>query len=123
MGEHLLRMRLQRGDLQRVVARRMGVGADTYLLWEKDRTNPEARYYPRIFSYLGYNHLPRPRTLGDQLKRKRLELGLSLRAAAELIDADEGTLARWETGEWKPRASMSKVDAFLALVLPSQPAK
>src|SRR4030095_10373433 len=94
---------------------------DTYLLWEKDRTKPEARFYPRIFAYLGYNPLPLPTTLGAQLKRKRLELGLPIRTAARLIGADEGTLARWETGEWKPRLSMAKVDAFLAMRLASVP--
>ena len=98
----------------------MGVTTDTYLLWEKDRTNPEARYYPKIFAYLGYNPLPPPTTLGGQLKRKRLELGLPLRAAARLMGADEGTLARWETGERKPRLSMAKVDAFLAIGIASR---
>jgi transcriptional regulator with XRE-family HTH domain len=97
------------------VAPRLGVTTDTYLLWERDRTKPEARYYPRIFAFLGYNPLPPPTTLGDQLKHKRLELGLTLRAAARLIGANEGTLARWETGEWKPRMSRMKVDAFLAM--------
>ena len=117
LGQHLLRRRLQLGDLQYQVAPRLGVSTDTYLFWEKDRTEPEARYYPRIFAFLGYNPLPPPTTLGDQLKRKRLELGLTLRAAALLIGADEGSLARWETGEWKPRMSMAKVNAFLAIQL------
>ena len=115
LGEHLLKRRLQRRDLQCEVARRLRVTTDTYLLWEKDRTNPEARYYPSILAFLGYNPLPPPKTLGDQLKRKRLELGLTLSASALVVGADPGTLARWETGEWRPRMSMRKVDAFLAL--------
>ena len=114
LGEHLLKRRLQVGELQREVAKRLGVETDTYLLWEKDRAKPEARYYPRIFAFLGYNPLPPPTTLSDQLRRKRLELGRTLREAALLIGVDEGTLARWESGEWNPRMSMAKVDAFLA---------
>ena len=57
--------------------------------------------------------MPPPATLREHLRRRRLELGLTLRDAALLIGVDEGTLARWERGEWKPRMSKAKVDAFL----------
>ena len=56
--------------------------------------------------------------LAQEIRRKRLELGLPAREAARLIGVDEGTLARWERGEWKPRQSQAKVDRFLALKLP-----
>jgi len=115
LGEHLLKRRVQRGELQREVAKQLGVTTDTYLLWEKDRTNPEVRNYPAIFRLLGYDPLPAPSTLADRIRRKRLQLGLSRKGAATLIKVDEGTLARWESGEWKPRMSRRKVEIFLGM--------
>jgi len=97
---------------------RLGVNPSTYLLWETDRSRPEDRYYPRIFRFLGYDPFPAPRTLPEKIRRKRLELGLPAKEAARLINVDEGTLARWERGEWKPRKSQAKVDRFLALGRP-----
>ena len=118
LGQHLRRRRLLDGKLQREVAVGLGVNTSTYLLWETNRSRPEDRYYPRIFCFLGCDPFPAPTTLPERIRRKRLELGLPAKEAARLINVDEGTLARWERGEWKPRKSHAKVDRFLALKLP-----
>ena len=93
----------------------MGTVIETYLLWEKNRAKPSARYYPAIFRFLGYDPLPTPTTLGERIARKRLELGLPVKKAAKLLGVDEGTFGRWESGEWKPRMSKEAVDRFLSL--------
>jgi transcriptional regulator with XRE-family HTH domain len=118
LGEHFLRRRLQAGKLQREVAHELTITTSTYLLWESDRSTPEDRYYPRIFSFLGYDPFPAPTNLPEKIRRKRLELGLPVKDAARLINVDEGTLARWERGEGKPRTSQAKVDRFMAMSVP-----
>ena len=57
----------------------------------------------RVINFLGYDPAPEPETLGQQIGAKRRELGLNLEMAARLIGIDEGTLRRYERGEWTPK--------------------
>ena len=91
----------------------MGVNAWTYILWEQDRSTPSIRYYPSISAFHGYDPFPAPRTVAEQIATKRRRLGLSFREAADLLGVDEGTVSRWESGEWKPRMSQEAVQSFL----------
>jgi DNA-binding XRE family transcriptional regulator len=93
----------------------LAVDETTYLHWEKGQTIPAIEHYPGIFRFLGYDPFPTPVTLAEQIGRKRRVLGLSISDAARLVGVDEGTFARWERGEWKPRMSQAKVDQFLAM--------
>jgi transcriptional regulator with XRE-family HTH domain len=111
----LHKRRQELGFMQKQVAARLSVNTRTYFLWEHDRTVPTVRYYPAILGYLGYDPFPCPTTLPAQLASKRRELGLSIKRAAELLGVDEGTFARWESGEWKPRMSNEVVRRLLAL--------
>ena len=116
LGEHLRKRRLQAGLLQREVAGQLGVDKETFATWEKGRCTPTVWYYPAIFSFLGYDPFPAPTTLPERIASQRRRLGLSLREAARKIGVDQGTLIRWESGEWKPRRSQDAVETFLALL-------
>ena len=71
--------------------------------------------YPSIITYLGSEPWPEPKKLGERLVAERRRRGLAVRLAAIVIGVDEGTLARWESGEWRPQnASWKKVGRFLA---------
>jgi len=85
------------------------------MLWEKGRTTPTIRYYPAIFRFLGFDPFPPPTTLPERIASKRRALGLPITEAAKLVEVDEGTFSRWESGEWKPRMSGDAVRRFLAL--------
>jgi transcriptional regulator with XRE-family HTH domain len=115
LGEHLLKRRIERRLTQHQVSLQLLTKTETVLLWEQDRVRPSARYYPAIFGFLGYDPLPAPTDLAGRIGRKRLELGLSIKTAANLIGVDEGAFSRWERGEWKPRMSESAVRKFLTL--------
>ncbi|HEX3666927.1 MAG TPA: helix-turn-helix domain-containing protein [Rhizomicrobium sp.] len=115
LGQHLLKRRREKGLFQRDIAKRLGVKVWTYLLWEQDRAQPTVRYYPPIFSFLGYDPFPAPANLAERLASKRRVLGLSIKQAAKLLGVDEGTFSRWESGQWKPRMSGSTVERFMAL--------
>jgi transcriptional regulator with XRE-family HTH domain len=43
-----------------------------------------------------------PKTLGEQIKKKRLELGLSQRQAAKALKVDAATILNWEKGYTEP---------------------
>ena len=55
-----------------------------------------------------------PRSLGDHIRKRRLELGLTQRQAGERLEISEWTVANWEKGHTKPAARAQKtVTAFL----------
>ncbi len=103
------------------MAGELGVGIETYFLWEKDQTLPVVRYYPAIFGFLGYDPFPPPTTLPERIAAQRRRLGLTIKKAAEKAGVDEGTFAQWERGTWKPRLSGKVVQGFLALPAPNGP--
>lgn len=115
LGEHLFRRRSLAGLTQAQVACQIGVNTWTYLLWETNRTAPTVRYWPALFTFLGYDPFPAPATLSERIAAKRREIGLSIKAAANVIGVDEGTLRRWESGEWKPRFSVESVSRLLRM--------
>jgi transcriptional regulator with XRE-family HTH domain len=115
LAEHLRKRRIEQGLIQKEVAKQLGVNTWTYILWEQDRSTPTIRYYPSIFAFLGYDPFPAPRSLSEQIATKRRRLGLSFREVAHLLGVDEGTVSRWESGEWQPRRSEQAVETFLAL--------
>lgn len=101
------------------MAAELGVTEWGYLLWEQDRRTPKVGYYPRIFAFLGYDPFPSPTTLGERLRARRRELGLSIRRAAKLVGVDEGTLLSWELGRREQGRIGEKVNQFLQSVPPS----
>ena len=114
LGDHLKRRRLGLGLFQKDVARQLHVGEWTYLKWEHDKTFPNIRMWPRVFRFLGFYPFPVPRTLSDRLKAFRRLHGLSRKELAGQLGVDEGTLARWESGERGPAGNrMEIVEAVL----------
>ena len=62
-------------------------------------------HLPAIVAFLGYDPTPEGVTVGGRLRVKRRALGLSQETAAKRLGIDEGTLRRYETGEWEPKGS------------------
>ncbi len=55
-----------------------------------------------------------PRSLGEHIRRRRLELGLTQWQAGKCLGVSEWTVANWEKGHTKPAAHAQKtVAAFL----------
>jgi transcriptional regulator with XRE-family HTH domain len=58
------------------------------------------------------------RTLGDRLRRRRLDLGLSQAALARLLAVDPWTVLNWEKGKRTPsRALAGRLQSFIDLGL------
>jgi transcriptional regulator with XRE-family HTH domain len=100
----------------------MAVSEWTYANWENGRTTPGAVIYQKIVEFLGYYPHPRPRTLGDRLRKIRRCHGLTSRQAAQQADVDHQTFLMWERGKWTPtvltRARLDQLVARFELGLP-----
>lgn len=118
VGDHLLRRRLVLKQLQREVAEQIGVDKTTIANWEANRSRPGISYMPAIIRFLSYNPLPPRNDWPGRLVFCRTVLGLSQQESAARIGVDQGTLARWERGERRPKDRLAKrVEHFLAPVL------
>jgi len=92
----------------------MGVNEFTYLLWEHDKTEPTMRYWPALIEFIGGDPSPPPINWHERLKAKRRSLGLTVAAAADLADVDEGTYSRWERGLIRPHVAKGKLKRYLS---------
>jgi DNA-binding XRE family transcriptional regulator len=60
------------------------------------------------------------RTLGERIKKWRLEEGLFQRDLARLIGVDEMTIVNWEKGKTKPiKQYLERLEKILGDLLPS----
>lgn len=120
IGDHLRKVRLDRGLRQRDVAGIIGADPFTVLNWETGATNPKLRYLPAIIRFLGYNPIPVDPALPLQvkLKARRWELGLSLKELAKNLKLNEYTIRKLEAGRSKKptRETLEKVYRFLKLI-------
>ena len=116
LGEHLKKRRYELELRQKDAAGRLEISQSTYITWETYGAEPEIRYWPRIVAFLGYDPVPKEgEALGNALRAKRRELGLSRKRAAALLGIDEGTLKRYEDGLWEPgKRNRTIIERFLA---------
>ena len=102
-----------------MAAEKIGVCEATLFHWEANDSEPEFRFMPAIIRFLGYNPLPRPSAIGQQLIWRRTSVGISQKALAARLKVDPTTLARWERGEQKPKGDqLIRVERYLAEEIP-----
>jgi transcriptional regulator with XRE-family HTH domain len=116
LGQHLKKRRLKLGLFQRDLRMLFKLEKETYANWERDRCYPAMRHWPGIIEFLGRDPSSEPNTLGERLLAYRRHHGLSRKALAIVLGADETTLWRWENGQRKPE-SERHVDAVRRLKL------
>lgn len=104
LGEHLRKRRLEAGQLQQAAAEQLNVSVETLIGWEKDRHQPEARHWPQIMAFLGYDPHPIPYNLGERIRAAYRKAGLSRKEASRRLGLDENTLQRYELGQKMPSA-------------------
>ncbi|MGO8696538.1 MAG: helix-turn-helix domain-containing protein [Limisphaerales bacterium] len=123
IGEQLRKKRFDLGIRQAEAARQLGVSQLTLSLWERDKVYPTWAYQPRLIEYLDCDPftdpaLGRPKgnetsgvaflaptgplSLGQQIRKRRLELRKNRKESAEELGVSEKTLWGWETGRCEP---------------------
>ena len=113
LGDHIRRRRLDLGLLQRQVADQLGVCKSVVWRWETGETEPELRFLPKIFGFIGGDPRPEPTEVGTRLIRWREHQGWSRKRLAAKLRVDEATLWRWESGRSCPsRAYAARVQAL-----------
>jgi transcriptional regulator with XRE-family HTH domain len=111
----LRRRRRELGLLQSGASARIGVCTASVWNWENGQADPEDCFYPAIIKFLGREPWPEPATFVERLRAQRRRLGLTVKAAAELIGIGKSTLASWEQNGVEPGLlNREKADAFLS---------
>lgn len=95
---------MDRGLLQRDCAEQLGINLGTWRSWEKGQTRPNVRLWPAVIAFLGYNPTPAPQTLGERLRARRWELGLTQREFAKCLGVASESIWEWEAGNHRPTA-------------------
>ncbi len=114
LGEHLKKVRKERGLLQREVAKALGVDSMSLVNWEKNRTTIGVRFVPAIIDWLGYDPLPKADTLASWIAVERTRRGFARRVLAEALGWDEGSLRSYEKGDRLPGgARLAQLRAML----------
>lgn len=102
LGDHIKKVRKERGLLQRDVARALRVDHMSVVNWEKNRTKVGARFVPAIIHWLGYDPLPAASSFGSWIAIERTRRGLARRALAAALGWDESTVRKYEEGHRLP---------------------
>jgi transcriptional regulator with XRE-family HTH domain len=135
LGEHLKKKRFLAGIRQSEAALKLGVSDRTLSLWETDRVYPAWAFQPRLIAYLGYDpftnpELGRPKgnettgvailaptgplTLGEQIRKRRMELRKNRKECAKKLGVSVKTLRSWETSRCQPCAfHLNRLALFL----------
>lgn len=103
LGDHLRKMRLDRGLLQCDVADLLQVDTNTVTTWEMNRHQPTPKFAKSIISFLGY--IPfnfEVQHLGKQLYYARLITGKTQRQVANIIGCDTSTIECFELAQRIP---------------------
>jgi transcriptional regulator with XRE-family HTH domain len=116
LGDHLRKVRLERGLFQDQVARELGVSVGSLLNWEANYTRVQTRFMPNVVAFLGYDPRQESSRIGDRIRILRERQGLSQVALAAKLGLNASTVVNWERG--RVRLAFPKVrkkfEKFLA---------
>jgi ribosome-binding protein aMBF1 (putative translation factor) len=117
IGDHIRKTRLDRGMNRKTAAKELRIDPISLKNWEEARTEVEVRLYPQILMWLGYDPMPQPKSVGEQMRNARLARGWSRKRLATAADIDEGTVKRLEADTRNmARRSRDRVLRVLSLV-------
>ncbi|MGZ3835904.1 MAG: helix-turn-helix transcriptional regulator, partial [Mucilaginibacter sp.] len=95
LGEHIKKIRIDKGLLQKEVAEILSVSEDTITYWENGRSQPQVHFYPAIISFLGYYPFSQePEGIAGKLQQVIHWKGWSHSRCAKELRIDSGTVKR-----------------------------
>ena len=97
LGEHIRKVRIEKGLSQKAVSKLLGVTEDSITFWENGRSQPQVRYYPCVLSFLGYYPFEHEtESMAGKLKQVRFCKGWTCNHFAHVLGVDVATVTRWE---------------------------
>jgi transcriptional regulator with XRE-family HTH domain len=115
LGDHLRKVRLDRGLLQSDVAKILKVSPDMITCWELNHNQPTAKFAKDIIDFIGYipfNLEGCP--IGNRLYYARLITGKAQKELAKILGCDASNLRNIELGRRNPRdVTQRKIEKFL----------
>ncbi len=119
LGDHLRKVRLDRGLSQPQVAKLLKVTTDTITGWELNRYAPQARLAKRVIQFLGYFPFKtEDLSIGSGLHLARLVCGKTQKQVAELIGCDASNLRYIELDKRRPgKQTLAKIQGFIATAI------
>jgi len=103
---------MDRGLSLEKAGRALGVDASTLKGWEDGRFGVRGRHREKAVAFLGYDPFPPERSWYEEIRAKRLALGLTRKALAKRLGVNQETVAAWERGA-VPMRHRARVEAFL----------
>ena len=114
LGDHLRKVRLDRGLSQPQTADSLLVNVSAVRSWEANRCQPEVRHIPLILDFIGYNPLPNGPGWPKRLYRARARLGLTQEQMAKQLNVGYFSYHSWERGVRQPSGPMrERLEEFL----------
>ena len=119
LGDHLRKIRLDRGLSQPDVAKILKVTTDSVTGWELNRNEPTPKFAGAIIAFLGYFPFADvDQSFGKRLYYARLITGKTQEQVAELIGCDESNLRLIELDEREPyEGTRGKIEEYLRIAL------
>ncbi|MBN1516297.1 helix-turn-helix domain-containing protein [Candidatus Sumerlaeota bacterium] len=106
LGDHLRKVRLDKGLSQPQTADSLLVSVSAVRSWEANRFQPEVRHVPRILGFLGYNPLPNGPGWPERLYQARAQLGLTQEQMAKQLGVGHFSYQSWERDIRQPSEKM-----------------
>ena len=77
-------------------------------------TKPKIKYTIKRPRALPEGYPMRPKTIGECMRKRRIDLGLFQKDVARVIGVDVNTITLWKKGRYKPsRGCLGRVEGFL----------
>jgi len=103
LAERLKAAREALGLTQRQLAQRLKVDPSTIWKWEKGRTKPPIRFWPRIQVIVGAEELAEDTPLSERILAFRRAHGLTQAQFGDLLGISQGTVSDWELERSRPK--------------------
>lgn len=115
LGDHLRKVRLDRGLSQPDVAKILKVTTDSIIGWELNRNHPTSKFAKAVINFLGYFPFTGDdHSFGEQLYYARLITGQTQRQVADQIGCDESNLRYIELGQRNPQPkTLKKIQEYV----------
>ncbi|WP_221262205.1 helix-turn-helix transcriptional regulator [Mucilaginibacter sp. AK015] len=112
LGDHIRKVRIERGLLQKSVADTIGVCEDALTFWENNRSQPQIHHCPAIIDFLQYYPFSHdPSTISGKLKQIRHYRGLTYQSLGNLLGVNASTARQWEMNN-----TITKRSHFFAVI-------